>query len=238
MALAFMFCIAKRLSWRETFPGACLHRIVSGLFRLNFLNGRSLLQSGRNDDDSRPFGSGRPLTTLWREGYERLLGVYDWFERTCWGSLSRKLSSFLMLFFIDVAYLGIYMSQKGAVRESLTKSGANAETISAVDAVFDHGLVFMLVLTAFALAWNIGQILYIRYLIVRPVRVITRIFNETARGEGDFPPTCRSSAMMNCAISPRPITVSPTRCARSSRRFCKAKRFDRTRGRRRTQECR
>ncbi len=111
---------------------------------------------------------------------------YDWFERTCWGSLSRKLSSFLMLFFIDVAYLGIYMSQKGAVRESLTKSGANAETISAVDAVFDHGLVFMLVLTAFALAWNIGQILYIRYLIVRPVRVITRIFNETARGEGDF----------------------------------------------------
>ena len=111
---------------------------------------------------------------------------YDWFERTCWGSLSRKLSSFLMLFFIDVAYLGIYMSQKGAVRESLTKSGANAETISAVDAVFDHGLLFMLVLTAFALAWNIGQILYIRYLIVRPVRVITRIFNETARGEGDF----------------------------------------------------
>ena len=67
--LAFVFCIAKRLSWDETFPGACLHRIVSGLFRLNFLNGRSLLQSGRNDDDSRPFRiMGRHLTTLWREG--------------------------------------------------------------------------------------------------------------------------------------------------------------------------
>jgi methyl-accepting chemotaxis protein len=48
------------------------------------------------------------------------------------------------------------------------------------------GLTLMIALTVFALAWNIGQILYIRYLIVRPVRVITRIFNETARGEGDF----------------------------------------------------
>ena len=59
---------------------------------------------------------------------------YDWFERTCWGSLSRKLSSFLMLFFIDVAYLGIYVSQKGAVHEALAKSGANADALAVVDA--------------------------------------------------------------------------------------------------------
>ncbi len=111
---------------------------------------------------------------------------YDWFERTCWGSLSRKLSSFLLLFFIDVAYLAIYISQKGAVRDALTKSGAAPETLAAVDSVFDSGLTLMLLLTGFALVWNIGQILYIRFLIVRPVRVITRIFNETARGEGDF----------------------------------------------------
>lgn len=41
---------------------------------------------------------------------------YDWFERACWGSLTRKLSSFLLLFFIDVAYLGIYLHQKGDPR--------------------------------------------------------------------------------------------------------------------------
>ena len=111
---------------------------------------------------------------------------YDWFERTCWGSLSRKLSSFLLLFLIDIAYLAIYVSQKGAVRDALTKSGSAPETLAAVDSVFDSGLTLMLLLTGFALLWNIGQILYIRFLIVRPVRVITRIFNETARGEGDF----------------------------------------------------
>ena len=111
---------------------------------------------------------------------------YDWFERVCWGSLTRKLSSFLLLFFIDVAYLGIYVFQKGAIHEALGKAGASAEMLATVDTVFDSGLTMMIALTVVALLWNIGQIFYIRYLIVRPVRVITRIFDETARGEGDF----------------------------------------------------
>ncbi|MBK9445927.1 MAG: methyl-accepting chemotaxis protein [Betaproteobacteria bacterium] len=111
---------------------------------------------------------------------------YDWFERTCWGSLTRKLSSFLMLFFIDVAYLGIYVNQKGAIRELVAQSGVNAEVLAKVDAAFDYGLTLMIVLTAVALLWNIGQILYIRHLIVRPVVAISRIFDEIGRGEGDF----------------------------------------------------
>ena len=66
---------------------------------------------------------------------------YDWFERTCWGSLTRKLSSFLMLFFIDVAYLGIYVNQKGAIRELVAQSGVNAEVLAKVDAAFDLSLI-------------------------------------------------------------------------------------------------
>ena len=111
---------------------------------------------------------------------------YDWFERTCWGSLTRKLSSFLMLFFIDVAYLGIYVHQKGAIRELMAQAGTNTEVLARIDAAFDHGLMLMVALTVFALAWNIGQILYIRFLIVRPVKAITKIFDEIGRGEGDF----------------------------------------------------
>jgi len=111
---------------------------------------------------------------------------YDWFEQACWGSLSRKLSSFLLLFFIDVAYLGIYIYQKGVIGDALAKTGANQEALASVNAAFDSGLTLMLLLTAFALVWNVGQILYVRHLIVRPVRAITRIFDETARGEGDF----------------------------------------------------
>ncbi|MCP5269260.1 MAG: methyl-accepting chemotaxis protein [Zoogloeaceae bacterium] len=111
---------------------------------------------------------------------------YDWFERTCWGSLTRKLSSFLLLFFIDVAYLGIYVYQKGVIGEAIAKSGANTAALIAVETAFDNGFSMMIALTVFALVWNIGQIVYIRYLIVRPVKAITRIFDEIGRGEGDF----------------------------------------------------
>ena len=111
---------------------------------------------------------------------------YDWFERTCWGSLTRKLSSFLLLFMIDIGYLGIYATQKGNIHDAIAKAGGKPEILAAVDDVFDHGLMLMIGLTVFALCWNIGQILYLRFLIVRPVKAITQIFDEIARGEGDF----------------------------------------------------
>jgi methyl-accepting chemotaxis protein len=44
----------------------------------------------------------------------------------------------------------------------------------------------MIGLTLAALAWNVLQILYIRFLILRPVRMIATIFDEIGRGEGDF----------------------------------------------------
>ena len=39
---------------------------------------------------------------------EFLRQLYDWNERTFWNSLTKKLMSFLLLFFIDVGYLAIY----------------------------------------------------------------------------------------------------------------------------------
>jgi len=111
---------------------------------------------------------------------------YDWFERTCWGSLTRKLSSFLLLFMLDLGYVGIYVYQSGKVNELLASGKVAPELVASVQATFDSGLWVMLTLTGVALLWNIGQILYLRYLIVRPVRAITTIFDEIGRGEGDF----------------------------------------------------
>ncbi|MFC5300431.1 methyl-accepting chemotaxis protein [Azospira restricta] len=111
---------------------------------------------------------------------------YDWSERTFWGSLTRKLSSFLLLFLLDLVYLGVYIHQTGKIRELIARGGASAELLGSVQAAFDSGLWVMIGVTVFALVWNICQILYIRFLIVRPVRAITKIFDEIGRGEGDF----------------------------------------------------
>ncbi len=112
--------------------------------------------------------------------------AYDWVETTFFNSLTKKLMSFLVLFLVDLGYLGIYLHHGAAMREAMGRNGVPPEAIQAVMANFDWGLYLMIGLTVAALLWNVLQILYIRYLIVRPVRAITTIFNEIGRGEGDF----------------------------------------------------
>ena len=91
-----------------------------------------------------------------------------------------------MLFFIDVGYLAIYFQQKSLVGEELARSGANPESLQRILASLESGMALMVGLTVVALCWNILQIAYIRYLILRPIRLISTIFDEIGRGEGDF----------------------------------------------------
>lgn len=112
--------------------------------------------------------------------------LYDWNERTFWNSLTKKLMSFLLLFFIDIGYLAIYFQQKQMVASELNKAGVGADVLQRVSASLDYGLWLMVTLTVVALFWNVLQIMYIRFLILRPIRMIAAIFDEIARGEGDF----------------------------------------------------
>ncbi len=41
------------------------------------------------------------MNTFWQ--------LYDWNERTFWNSLTKKLSSFLLLYLINLAYLYVYL---------------------------------------------------------------------------------------------------------------------------------
>jgi len=112
--------------------------------------------------------------------------LYDWTERTFWNSLTKKLMSFLLLFFIDVFYLGIYIHHQSVIAAELNKAGVDPQVVQRIGSALDGGLNLMIALTVVALLWNVLQILYMRYLIVRPIRTISGIFDEIARGEGDF----------------------------------------------------
>jgi len=117
---------------------------------------------------------------------QQLAELYEWVEKTFWNSLSKKLSSILLLFFVGLAYVAVYLRQKGLVEGVLGGGAVPAEVAAHVTEVLHDGLIALCVLTAVVLAITVGQILYLRHLIVRPVREITRIFDEIARGEGDF----------------------------------------------------
>jgi len=79
---------------------------------------------------------------------EFLRQLYDWNERTFWNSLTKKLMSFLLLFFIDIGYLAIYFHQKGLIGEELESAvngskpieRALADAERRVNALFDQML--------------------------------------------------------------------------------------------------
>jgi methyl-accepting chemotaxis protein len=112
--------------------------------------------------------------------------LYDWNERTFWNSLSKKLSSFLLLFVINLGYLYVYFDKKRFIEAALTQGQASPELAATINGALDAGLVTILGLTVLGLAWTIGQVLYLRYLILKPVRSVITTFNEIAEGAGDF----------------------------------------------------
>ncbi len=112
--------------------------------------------------------------------------MYESIEKTFWNSLTKKLSSFLLLLVIDFGYLFIFLDQKRGIADALAEGKVAPEIALRIDASLETAFYAMLVLTVFALIWNVGQILFLRHLIVRPVRVVTQTFNEIAAGEGDF----------------------------------------------------
>jgi len=112
--------------------------------------------------------------------------TYEWAERTFWNTLTKKLMSFLLLFVIDLVYLGVYLKVQHDVQVAMTQNGVGPAAVEAALGEFHAGFMILLALTGVALSWNILQILYLRHLIVRPVKAVTRIFEEIGKGEGDF----------------------------------------------------
>ncbi len=117
---------------------------------------------------------------------DSLRQIYDWAERTIWNSLSKKLSSILLLFAIDLGFVAIFLHYQSELLATVASAKLAPEFSDRIAGALQSCLYAMAILAIVALCWMVGQVFYFRYLFVRPVRVITDIFNEIARGEGDF----------------------------------------------------
>jgi len=114
------------------------------------------------------------------------LSLYEWSEKTFWNSLTKKLCSFLLLSLLTLFYLAIYLYQKSFIESAISAAALAPDTAQKISDSLSTGLYAMIGLTVVILFCSIAQVAYLRHLIVRPVRTITDIFNEIARGEGDF----------------------------------------------------
>ncbi|MCF8197526.1 MAG: methyl-accepting chemotaxis protein [Sulfuritalea sp.] len=112
--------------------------------------------------------------------------LHESIEKSFWNSLTKKLSSFLLIALVDLFYLGIYVKLSRDIQAQLAAGKIPAELAQQINATLDSGFWMMVVLTIAVVLWTVLQILYLRFLIVRPIREITNIFDQTAKGDGDF----------------------------------------------------
>jgi len=112
--------------------------------------------------------------------------LYDWTERTFWNTLSKKLASLLALYVVNLGYLYIYFQQKAFIARALKDQQVPAELAASINASLDAGMTAVIVLSVLGLAWLVGQILYLRHLILRPVRSMIKTLNEIGEDGGDF----------------------------------------------------
>src|SRR5690606_4893570 len=104
--------------------------------------------------------------------------LYDWCERTFWNSLGKKLASLLLLYTVNLGYLYVYFDQKSAISAALRDGQAPAELAASINDLLEAGLTTVILLSVLGLVWLIGQILYLRHLILTPVRSMITTLNE------------------------------------------------------------
>lgn len=115
--------------------------------------------------------------------FERL---YRQVERTFWFTLGRKLCSF---FFVSLFQLGLVVYLYFAledIRAQLSGAGLPEASLLRINATLDQALWWSLGIWLLCFAFIGFMVWYLRYMIVRPLKMIIRIFREIGAGEGDL----------------------------------------------------
>ncbi|MEW9897322.1 methyl-accepting chemotaxis protein [Chitinivorax sp. PXF-14] len=112
--------------------------------------------------------------------------TYTFIEKTFWNSLTKKLCSlgFVMLF--QLLVLWAVWSAFGDFEAALKQAGMESASLARLQSQLNGAWYVVLSLTVLSLLFTGFMIWYLRYLIVRPIKLIIGIFNDIGAGEGDL----------------------------------------------------
>ncbi|QBJ79213.1 methyl-accepting chemotaxis protein [Aquitalea sp. USM4] len=112
--------------------------------------------------------------------------VYTLIEKTFFFTLTRKLCSFFVLsLFQLIMVVYVYLVLTG-IRSQLAGSGINATNLAQIQSSIDGAIFWSSALWLAGFVFISFMVWYLRYLIVRPLKMIIGIFNEIGAGEGDL----------------------------------------------------
>lgn len=112
--------------------------------------------------------------------------TYAFIEKTFWNSLGKKLGSFLFISLFQLILIVYLYVELSGLRDALRAGAVSEAGRQAMAGTLDEVLIWSAAFWVFSLVTIVFQIWYLRYLIVRPIRMIITIFNEIGAGEGDL----------------------------------------------------
>ncbi|MEN3031358.1 methyl-accepting chemotaxis protein [Chromobacterium amazonense] len=112
--------------------------------------------------------------------------LYTFSEKTFWHSLSRKLGSFFFISLFQLLMAGYCYYALSDIRTTVRDAGVSPQVLARVDATVDSALHWTLGLWVLSFLFIAFMVWYLRYLIVRPLKMIIQIFNEIGAGAGDL----------------------------------------------------
>ncbi|QEL54461.1 methyl-accepting chemotaxis protein [Chromobacterium paludis] len=112
--------------------------------------------------------------------------LYTFSEKSFWNSLTKKLGSFFFISLFQLLMAGYCYYALSDIRATVRQSGVSPQVLARVDATVDSALYWTLGLWLLSFVFIAFMVWYLRYLIVRPLRMIIQIFNEIGAGAGDL----------------------------------------------------
>lgn len=113
--------------------------------------------------------------------------VYQGVEKQFFNSMSKKIAgNMLFLLCAVLASYAVFVWEQGAVSEVIQRSQSVAAATSAIAEIHQSAHQYLIIVIALSVFICVVQIVFLRYMIVRPIQKITAIFETISGGEGDL----------------------------------------------------
>src|SRR5208337_1207164 len=116
-----------------------------------------------------------------------LKSVYFFIEKNIFNSLSRKLAGNVMFFiFFQMLFILIFMNYLDLINHVLTEARINRTITDTINGITNRTLYEFVGVYALSIVAGVLIVLFLRYLIVRPIKEITTVLTDIGKGEGDI----------------------------------------------------
>jgi methyl-accepting chemotaxis protein len=111
---------------------------------------------------------------------------YSWVEKNIFFTITRKLMSFMLISLFNLVIFLMVWRNKNQISKVIESSSLSIQDKTDILQILSVSMWSVGIIFVISCLFILGQIFYLRHLILKPLKNTMDIFNEIGRGEGDF----------------------------------------------------